>query len=287
VEWRKEGEVLPPAPPGSPDSHRAWDPWVLEDDDGTLHMWYTGHDGSIGRILQAVKHPGMGWQRLGVALDVGSAGESDAFGVESPCVVRVPGGYLMAYGGSDGENTRLHMATSADGFRFASEGTIMQRGEGDALAATDPCLLITGERWWLFYSGYDGTHQGRRATILAAVSQSGASWDRLGTIFEPQAGELAVSHPCLLDESLELQMFHASDDGERVSVSMATSGDGIKWERRGITLSPSPDGPDGLGVHSPCILKTKEGSLRMWYAGRPAGDSELAYRICTATFPGH
>ena len=287
MEWRREGEVLAPAPPGSPDTHRAWRPWVLEEDDGTFRMWYTGHDGSNGCILEAVQRPGMTWERVGVALDLGSAGDSDEFGVESPCVVRVPGGFLMAYGGSDGENTRLHMATSADGHRFASEGTIMQRGEEDSLAATHPCLIITAERWWLFYSGYNGSNEGRRAAVLAAVSQTGASWDRLGAVLDPQEGELAVSHPCLLDISLKFHMFYATDDGNRVSIAKATSEDGITWERGGITLSPSlEEGPDGSGAHSPCVVKSREGPLRMWYAGRPLGDTELAYRICAATFPG-
>jgi predicted GH43/DUF377 family glycosyl hydrolase len=286
MEWRREGEVLPPAPAGGPDTLRAWRPWVLGEDDGTLRMWYTGHDGSTGRILEAVKPPGRPWRRLGVALEVGSAGGTDAFGVESPCVVKVRGGYLMAYGGSDGESTRLHMAVSADGHRFESQGTIMQREKEDALAATHPCLVVTGERWWLFYSGYDGSNQGRRAAVLAAVSDSGASWDRLGSVLEPQAGELAATQPCVLDASLGLQMFYASDDGERVSVAVATSEDGIGWERRGITLAPSAGGPDALGAFTPCVVKSRDGSLRMWYAGRPTGDTTLAYRILTAAFPG-
>jgi hypothetical protein len=42
----------------------------------------------------------------------------------------------------------------------------------------------TGARWWLFFSGYDGTSDSRRAEVLAAVSASGASWDRVGTVLE-------------------------------------------------------------------------------------------------------
>jgi len=57
--------------------------------------------------------------------------------------------------------------------------------------------VITGERWWLFFSGYDGSNDNRRAAILAAISQSGASWDRVGTVLNPDEGELAVSHPCV------------------------------------------------------------------------------------------
>lgn len=111
------------------DRLRAFRPSVLEEDDGTLRMWYSGHDGSTGRILEAVQPPGQPWERLGISVDAGSCGESDAFGVEAPSVVRTPVGFLMAYAGSDGADTRLHMAsstTATDGqprARSCSEGS--------------------------------------------------------------------------------------------------------------------------------------------------------------------
>jgi hypothetical protein len=46
VEWIREGEILPPPVSGDPDSLRAMRPWVLEEADGTLRMWYSGHDGT-------------------------------------------------------------------------------------------------------------------------------------------------------------------------------------------------------------------------------------------------
>ncbi|MEA2534206.1 MAG: hypothetical protein QOJ93_2017, partial [Actinomycetota bacterium] len=182
MEWTQEGEVFSPGSLGDLDSARASRPWVLEERDGTLRMWYSGHDGTTGRIIEAVQPVGSKWEHVGVAVEPGLVGDTDEFGVESPCVVRVPGGYLMAYGGSDGEHTRVHMAISADGHRWTGHGTVMQRGEEDALAATHPCLLVTGERWWLFYSGYDGANEGRHGDVLAAFSDSGASWDRLGPV---------------------------------------------------------------------------------------------------------
>jgi predicted GH43/DUF377 family glycosyl hydrolase len=83
-----------------------------------------------------------------MAIDAGFAGDSDSYGAESPCVVKTPGGYLMVYGGFDGEVGRLHMATSEDSHRWDSQGTVMQRGPEDAGGANHPCLLMTGERWW-------------------------------------------------------------------------------------------------------------------------------------------
>ena len=118
MEWIRQGEVSFPRTPDEPDSVRAWRPRVLEDEDATLRMWFTGNDGTTSRILTARRPPGGGWERLGVAIDAGFAGESDSYGAESPCVVKTPGGYLMVYGGSDGEISRPHMATSEDSHRW-------------------------------------------------------------------------------------------------------------------------------------------------------------------------
>lgn len=286
MEWIREGEILPPPVSGDPDSLRAMRPWVLEEADGTLHMWYSGHNGTRWRILESVQRGGEGWKRLGVAIDAGFSGGSDEYGVQSPCVVKTPGGYLMSYAGFDGEATRLHMATSDEGRTWVPQGTFLQRGSEDALGASHPCLLVTGERWWLFFSGYDGSSNGRRAVVLAAVSPSGGSWDRIGTVLEPATGELATSHPCVLEISETFYMFYGSDDDQQISIALATSADGVAWDRRGTTLAPSGEGPDGLSVHSPCVLRLSDGSLRMWYSGLPVGDVGLAYRICSATFPG-
>ena len=83
----------------------------------------------------------------------------------------------------------------------------MQRGPEDAGGANHPCLLMTGERWWLFYTGYPGSGPGQRSVLVAAVSQTGASWDRVGAILEPEAGEVAVSHPCALEVARAIYAF--------------------------------------------------------------------------------
>ncbi len=285
--WIKEGLALERGRPGDPDSLHAAHPCVLEEDDGTLRMWYSGHDGNTWRILGAVGAES-GWQRLGIAIDAGLAGESDDYGVEAPSVIKTPAGYLMAYGGFDGEVTRLHMASSGDGQRWVAQGTIMQRGQEDSVAATHPCLVVTGERWWMFFSGTDGSENGRRAAILAAISQTGASWDRLGPVLEPASDELAVRAPCVIDTSKGFCIFFATDYGQRVDISTATSSDGLRWDRRGAVLEARAEGLEGLTVDAPCVVRLKDGSLRMWYStrARTEGD-DFAYRICSARFSGH
>jgi predicted GH43/DUF377 family glycosyl hydrolase len=286
VEWIRDGEVALRGAPGEPDTLRAWRPWVLGDADGTLRMWYSGSDGTTSRILAAVRPSGGVWEPLGVAIDAGFAGDTDSYGAESPCVVKTPGGYLMVYGGFDGEASRLHMATSDDSLRWDPQGTIMQRGPEDAGGANHPSLLITGERWWLFFTGYPGASGDQRSVLIAAVSQTGASWDRAGAILEPEPGEFAVSHPCVLDISRTFYMFYASDVGGPIRIALATSSDGLSWDRRGTVLEPAGQGPDGLSVHTPCVVKHDDGSFGMWYAGIPVGDEQFGYRICSARFSG-
>ena len=285
--WHLDGQILPGSEAASElESLRTFGPSVIEEDDGTLRMWYSGHDGSTSRILEAVQRPGGPWERRGVSIDVGFAGESDAYGVESPSVVFTPGGYLMAYAGSDGADTRLHMATSSDGRLWKPLGTFLQREEADAVGATHPCLVVTSERWWLFYSGYDGSENGRRAAILAAVSDSGASWDRLGPVLEPGRDELAVFEPWVVLSHRRFSMFYVSDDGRRPAIQMATSEDGLSWDRRGNTLPGSGDDVDSLEERSPCVLRLRDGSLRLWFTSRPTGNVSAGYHLCSATFDG-
>jgi len=62
--------------------------------------------------------------------------------------------------------------------------------------------------------------------------------------------------------------------------------DEFLWDRRGTVLEPAGQGPDGSSVHTPCVVRPRDGSVGMWYAGIPIGDEELGYRICSARFPG-
>ncbi len=286
MEWTREGEIGLPRMSDGSDAVRALRPSVVEDADGTLRMWYAGSDGETSRILGAIcRIDNDTWEPLGVAIDVGATGDSDSYAAESPCVVGTPGGYLMVYGGFDGEVERLHMATSDDGRRWEPQGTIMQRGDEDAGGANDPWLLMTGEHWWLFYTGISDPERSRTA-ILAAVSQSGSSWDRAGAVLEPEGDEVAVSHPCVIQIARTFYGFYGVASGGVFSIAMASSPDGVSWNRRGVVLEPTGAGPDGASVHMPCVVRRHDGSVMMWYAGLPVGDAELGYRICSASFPG-
>jgi predicted GH43/DUF377 family glycosyl hydrolase len=272
-------DIFPQGQGDDPDALRAWRPWVLEERDGTLRMWYSGSDGSTSRILCAVRAPGGAWERRGVVIEPGFSGDADSYGAESPCVVKTPGGYLMIYGGFDGDVTRLLAATSDDAGDWVSQGTILQRGPEDARSATDPCLVITGERWWLFFTARSDSPRGGHSSVLAAVSETGASWDRIGPVLEPESGEVAISHPSVVDIARTFWMFYASEDSGKTSIALATSSDGLSWSRRGMVLEPGDLSPGTRSVNTPCAVKLQDGSLQMWYAAISEEDRELGYRI--------
>jgi len=54
VDWAKQGDVLLPASAGDPDHLRAWQPWVVEDHDGTLRMWYSPRPWGDDRLAYAI-----------------------------------------------------------------------------------------------------------------------------------------------------------------------------------------------------------------------------------------
>lgn len=266
---------------------RAFRPTVLEEPDGTLRMWYSGHDGEIGRILEAVQEPGQPWRRLGPSVEAGSSGASDARGVEAPSVVRSPAGFSMAYAGFDGNETRLHMATSDDGHRWRAHGAFMERNSADSGDANHPCLVVTGDRWWLFYSGYYGTGDGRRSEILAAVSLDGVSWDAIGTVLAPSGDELAVAEPSVLVRQRQFTMLFVCDNGTPASIDMATSRDGLSWDRRGTTLRLGQRGGGdraSIRIGSPIAAHLRDGRLRMWYSVRTSGDTVGSCRLWSTDF---
>ena len=287
--WTRHELALPPSGPWSDlDAVRAFRPTVLEEPDGTLHMWYSGHDGETGRILEAVQEPGQPWRRLGPGVEAGSSGASDAQGVEAPSVVRSPTGFSMAYAGSDGDDTRLHMATSDDGHRWEARGSFMERGGGAGSGdANHPCLVVTGDRWWLFYSSYHGAGAGRRAEILAAVSRNGISWDPIGTVLAPSGDELAVAEPCVLVRQRQFTMLFVCDNGTPASIDMATSRDGVAWDRRGTTLRLGQRGGGDRAstrIGSPIAAHLQDGRLRMWYSVHTNGDVVGSCRLGSPEF---
>jgi hypothetical protein len=291
-------QVLPPGGYLSQlDWLRTFRPSVIEEDDGTLRMWYSGHDGERSRILEAVQEPGQRWRRVSLSIDppVGRPG-ADVDSVHSPSVIRTGSGYLMAYARSGSRPDRLHLATSDDGHEWEPRCAITPHADGAAIRATHPCLVPDGAGWRLYYAGYDGSGDGRHAAIMAAASTSpvpspsapasadGTAWEHLGTVLAPEPSEVALSAPSVLVRQRVFTMVYVRDDGERTVLDVATSTDGLTWDRRGTTLAQGPQAQAPVRLHSPSALHLQGGGLRLWYSTHTDADEADGYRMWSTDF---
>jgi hypothetical protein len=77
-------------------------------------------------------------------------------------------------------------------------------------------------------------------------------------------------------------MFYVSEAGARTAIDMATSEDGVTWDRRGTTLGPGDVGDDSGLVRSPSAVHLNDGRLRLWYAIHVARDPADGYHLRSA-----
>jgi hypothetical protein len=72
---------------------------------------------------------------------------------------------------------------------------------------------------------------------------------------------------------------HGGDAGARTAIDMATSDEGVTWDRRGTTLAPEDIGAESALVRSPSATHLNDGRLRLWYATPTAGDPADSYHL--------
>ena len=114
IVWEKYpgNPVLDVGASGTWDDTYVWKSTVLFD--GTEYqMWYTGYDGSYGRIGYATSADGIAWEKHpdNPVLDIGATGTWDSSNVFSPTVLDNTK-YQMWYTGNDGSPSRIGYATS-------------------------------------------------------------------------------------------------------------------------------------------------------------------------------
>jgi predicted GH43/DUF377 family glycosyl hydrolase len=118
-------------------------------------------------------------------------------------------------------------------------------GQWDARIRERGWILRKGDEWWLWYTGYDGTREGRKLLGLA-TSRDGLQWER-----HPQ-------NPIYEDDWVEDMMvvphegwLYMFAEGEHDRAQLLVSQDGLRWTRRGqldVRLAngePIPPGPYG------------------------------------------
>lgn len=120
IEWTKYGSVLQ-----NPDHKTISDPCVIKDED-TYKMWFYDNNEN-NQICFGTSSNGEDWKRKGVVVPLGSSGDYDSQGLNSPSVIKEDGIYKMWYYGYDGSIGRFLYTTSLDCENWTKHGLVMEK----------------------------------------------------------------------------------------------------------------------------------------------------------------
>ena len=308
VTWLRDEEnpILSPGKPGTFDSRRCMNPWVLRVDD-EYHLYYAGSDEKGSHRICLATAPVRDihtWHRHGPLFDVGPAGSFDARWCVLPHVVQVaPDRRHLYYTGNCGRGAGLSafpgigLAISRDGktWRKYEGNPIIERtgkdGDPDAVGIAGGSVLRarlpSGEIQWRFY--YTGCPTlgkdlflNQQKRVCLAVSPDGIKWDKRGAIMLRDPGRdyenIGVAGPVVhqLDDGTFRMWYSAiGTKWGYYSICYAESDDGIHWRRgkkygSNLQLAPQGNGWERQMVEYPSVVREGD-RLRLFYCGNGYG----------------
>jgi beta-1,2-mannobiose phosphorylase / 1,2-beta-oligomannan phosphorylase len=149
-------------------------------------------------------------------------------------------------------------------------------GAFDSRFALSPSVIMKDGMYRMWYVGFEN-YWTSRYTIGYAVSENGEQWFSYqknpvlasGSGFDYSQVWLSVVLP-----DTPLAMYYSGDDGNRWRVGLATSSDGINWDKynQNPVLDAGSSGAwDGGNVWGVSVVKISPTDYRMWYSGSPSG----------------
>jgi hypothetical protein len=240
------------------------------------------------RILSATSVDGLTWTvDRGVRVDVAGRYGDHPGGVYYPFVARVPSGlWRMYFRGSDVE--RIVSATSEDGLSWTLEpGTRMDVGGTPPFARVScPRMIVQGGVHRMFFTAMPVGAAG--FSIFSAVSNDGLTWtrepgERLAVGERDPGGSIQsfCVTPAHIDGE-ELRLYYEEMSSVGSKIYLATSTDGLHWNRRGMVL----EGEAGeFGVRFPWVVRlpAHQGWRMYFTAGTPYPYMGTAIHSATST----
>ena len=139
-------------------------PVVFQDASGDWVMLYAGYGEGLVRIGRATSPDGLEWTRSGSSPVFDLGDDWDSYGALPGSIEQLDSGeWRLWYSGSNGERSRIGVASSTDGASFvqAVEDGGWALGTGgpgdwDDTSVFHPWVITTGDTLHLWYVGYDG-----------------------------------------------------------------------------------------------------------------------------------
>ncbi len=182
----------------------------------------------------------------------------------------------MYYTAVQGSSMQLALATSADGITWTQygNGPIIPAGVAGSWDGMAQCfcdVYYDGQTYYMWYIGVSDYSKGR--TIGLATSQDGIHWNKYSSnpVLTPTGAgweSASLGQPTVTFSHDKFYMVYgaAPDMGVHWSLGVATSTDGIQWNRYSSNpvLTPQAEWEgNSLGVSS---LLARDSTFHLWYS---------------------
>ena len=228
------------------------------------------------------------WMLSGVVLNLGTRGDFDDKGIESPTVIQLKdGSYAMWYRGQTYADKigRLMYATSQDGLTWTKSGVVMiptEKYEGDKVNPMTVILENSVYKLWYGGEAYGGC-------ACYATSPDGINWTKYpaNPVLKKTSGNwdnegAGGQHKVIKSGNTYIMYYkgYGSDDPGWVFYGMAESSDGIAWAKKGKALSPDPSFCDSIALRNFaafrvngnfCIMYAMASNLQLFLASSKDG----------------
>lgn len=231
----------------------------------------------------------MKWQKLGVVFAPTGGIDWMATHAAAPFVDHLGGDLYRAYFSSRDRMSRAQVGfvdidvTNPSAIHSISKVPVVglgPRGSFDDAGALGGCIVNSGDRKYLFYSGWNigGSVPFRNAIGLAVSDDAGLTFVKVsaGPILDRSIHDPAfAAGPHVLIENGTWRMWYSSCVGWREEgallkhyyhIKYAESENGIDWTRRGKVCIDFSS-PNEYAISVPCVVRDG-GTYRMWYSYR-------------------
>ena len=189
--------------------------------------------------------------------------------------------YFYSGGAQYGKPKNIGMATSKDGVAWT------YYGKNPLFSGAMPYAIKVDDTFRLYHPGKNDV--GRHGLQLR-TSRDGFNWSEPRTVFR------GVADPCVVRVAEDKFHLYFCDGRQKTRDGkkgwefhnyVATSPDGIKWEKKWKRVLPlGPEGSWEADAHAgPCVLKLEDG-FHMWYLGSGSTYTDkIVWRIGHPTSP--
>ncbi|MFO0945709.1 MAG: hypothetical protein U1D30_07170 [Planctomycetota bacterium] len=146
-------------------------------------------------------------------------------------------------------------------------------GEGNVYA---PEVLKDNGKYRMWYGGQGKDGHDR---IHLAESTDLKTWEKKGVVLDRGSAN-HVNDPTVVKVGTTYFLYYTqADEGVIDEIHVATSKDGVQWEKGGVAVPRGRPGSwDAAIVGRPSVL-VEDGSFRMWYDGRDKGDRSVGHAV--------